>query len=82
MKEVTRTKEEARRFLIQHALNEICEVSDFSKFHTRVFCVFAKLGLSLDAKKDNFLSGSEWSNLAQKDILIKRVEHFLIEHII
>ena len=82
MKNLIHTKEQARAFLIQEALNEINEVIDFSKFYTRVFCVFAKYGLLLDAKEEDFLSGVEWSNPACREILIKRVKQFLIKNIV
>jgi len=36
------TIEQAREFLKDEALKEISEVSDFTRFHTRVFCVIAK----------------------------------------
>ena len=46
--------EEARKFLLQHALSEIEEPADFSKFYTRVFCVFAKYGLLMKTKEEMF----------------------------
>lgn len=82
MKNIIHTKEQAREFLIQEALNEINENSDFSKFNSDVFCVLAKYGLNLKAEGENFFSGDEWSNPSQRDILIKRVEQFLIKNII
>ena len=81
MNHISHTKEQARRFLIQHALNEICENSDFSKFYRSVFCVIAKYGLQLEAKEGELFSGDEWSNPACREILIKRVEQFLIKYI-
>ena len=75
------TKEQAREFLKQEALKEICEKSDFAQFPTRVFCVIAKYALQLNAKKENLLSGDEWSNPACRKMLIKRVELFLDKHI-
>ena len=71
------TKEQAREFLKQEMLKEICNVSDFTRFHTRVYYVIAKYGLQLKAKEEGFFSGVEWSNPACRDILIKKVEQFL-----
>ena len=82
MKNVIHTKEQAREFLIQEALNEINENSDFAKFNREVFCVLAKYGLNLKAKEENFLSGDEWSNPACRGVLVKRVEQFLKKNII
>ena len=75
------TVEQAREFLRQEALNEICSVSDYDKFHDQVFCVFAKYGLQLTAKERCFFSGDEWSNPDYRDELIKRVKQFLDKHI-
>ena len=82
MKNVIQTKEQAREFLVQNALDEINENTNFSKFYTKVFCVFAKYGLLLEAKEESFLSGDEWSNPVRREYLIKRVEQFLKKHII
>jgi len=78
---INHTKEQARESLIWDALREISELSDFTRFHTRVFCVIAKYGLQLEAKEEGLLSGAEWSNLTSKDIMMKRVEQFLDKHI-
>jgi len=75
------TKEQAREFLKQEALNEINDNADFTQFQGHIFCVIAKNGLQLEAKKENLLSGDEWSNLAFKEILLKKVEQFLDAHI-
>jgi len=81
MSKIIHTKEEARNFLVQNALNEIFEVTDFSKFYTKVFCVFANYGLLMKAKEEDFFSGDEWSSPSQRENLIKRVEQFLVKHI-
>ncbi|TES96001.1 MAG: hypothetical protein E3J90_08875 [Promethearchaeota archaeon] len=75
------TKEQAREFLKQEALKEIHEITDFNRFHTRVFCVIAKYGFQLIAKEEGLLSGDEWSNPSCREKLVKRVERFLDKHI-
>jgi len=75
------TKEQAREFLKQEALKEICQITDFTQFYTRVFCVIAKYGFQLEAKEEGLLMGDEWSNPECKDVLVKRVELFLDKHI-
>ena len=74
-------KEQAREFLIQHALNEIRDNSDFNTFHRRAFCVITKHGFQLETKEEGLLIGDEWSNPACKDVLVKKVERFLDKHI-
>ncbi len=75
------TKEQAREFLKREALKEISKVSDFTRFHTRVFCVIAKYGLQLEAKEEGLLAGNEWSSPASKEILMEKVIQFLDRHI-
>ena len=60
---------------------QISEISDFTRFQTRAFCVIAKYGLQLDAKKEELFSGDEWSNKDCKEELIKKMKHFLDKHI-
>ena len=81
MSNIQHTKEEAREFLKQEALNEICSISDYRKFRDRVFCVFAKYGLQLAAKDENFFSGDDWTNPDSRDALIKKVKRFLDKHV-
>ncbi|MBY9016838.1 MAG: hypothetical protein KGD68_14205 [Candidatus Lokiarchaeota archaeon] len=81
MSKIHYTKEEAREFLRKEALSEICSVSDFNKFHDQVFCVFAKYGLQLEAKKEEFFSGEEWRKPECRDALIEKVKQFLDKHI-
>ena len=75
------TKEQAREFLKQHALNEISDITDFTRFHTRVYYIVAKYGLQVKAKEDQFFSGDEWDNPACKAALIKKTEQFLDRYI-
>lgn len=82
MKNRIHTKEQARIFLVQNELNEIIEINDFSKFYRKVFCVFANYGFLLNAKREDFLSGDEWSNPDCREVLVKRVKQFLIKHIV
>ena len=75
------TIQQAREFLKQEALKEISEISDFTRFQIRAFCVIAKYGLQLDAKKEQLFSGDEWSNPECKNFLLKNIELFLDKHI-
>ena len=75
------TKEQAREFLKNEALKEISDGSDFTLFQTLAFCVIAKYGLQLDAKKEELFSGDEWSNPDSRKILIKKIEQFLDTYI-
>lgn len=77
MNKNSHTKEQARQFLIQEALNEICDITDFTKFYTHTYYIVAKYGLQLEAKEDGLFSGDDWRNPARREVLIKKVEQFL-----
>jgi len=76
------TKEQARAFLRNEALKEITAISDFSYFHTQVFCVFAKYGLLSTARQEELLYGDEWSDPDCKDFLLQKIKGFLDKHIV
>lgn len=76
------TKEQARAFLRREALKEITAFSDYSRFFTRVFCVFAKYGLLSTARQEELLSGDEWNDPDCKDFLLQKIKGFLDKHIV
>lgn len=75
------TKEQARQFLKQKAINEIYDISDFTNFYRRAYNIVAKYGLQLKAKEEELFSGDEWRNPARRDALVKRIEQFLNKYI-
>ena len=75
------SKEQTREFLKQEALKEIKSCKDFTKLHGRTFCVVAKYGLQLEAKKEYLLSGDEWNDISCKNLLVDRIERFFDKHI-
>ena len=81
MNNICHTSEQARQFLKQQALSEICDISDFTNFYRRIYYIVAKYGLQLKAKEEKLFSGEEWHNPTQKNVLIKRMEQFLNKYI-
>lgn len=81
MNKNSHTNEQARQFLIQQAINEICEISDFTRFYIRTYYIIAKYGLQLKAKEVNLFAGDEWNDSGCRDDLVKRIEKFLKIHI-
>ena len=72
---------QARWSLIQHALDEICNVPEYSNFRSNTFCVIAKLGLQLKAKEEELFETGDWHNLDGRDNLTEKIRDFLIQHI-
>ena len=71
----------ARRSLIQHAFDEICNVPKYSNFRSNVFYVIAKLGLQLKAKEEKLFDTNDWYDPGCRDKLTKKMREFLIKHI-
>lgn len=72
---------QARWSLIQHALDEICNVPSYSNFRSNTFYVIAKLGLQLKKREEKLFDTDDWHNPKCRDELIKKIREFLIKHI-
>ena len=73
--------QQARRELIQQALDEICETPEFRNLLSKTYCVLAKFWLHVKAEKENLFKGEEWTNPKCRDEVTKKIEDFLIKHI-
>ena len=73
--------EQAKRELIQQAMDKICEKRDFSDFKRRAYVVLTHLWLHIKVEKENLFKAEEWSNPECRDELRKRIKCFLIKHI-
>ena len=72
---------EARRMMVQGAIDEITNVQNFTKFYQSSFYQIAKFGLQLDAKREKLFASNNWSNPQCKDELIEIIRKFLVRHI-
>ncbi len=72
---------EARKMLIQDAIDEISKVRNFNDFYQRSFYQIAKFGLQIDARKEKLFASDNWSDPHCKDELIERVSKFLVKHL-
>ncbi len=72
---------QARKMLIQDAMDEFIHKKDLRDFSRSAFCAIAKFGLQLDAKREDLFNSEEWSNLECKDELIKKVRKFLVKYL-
>ena len=73
--------EEARKNFIEHALNEIRNIPQFSNFYLHTYYVIAKLGLQRKAKVEEIFETADWNNVKCRDVLFERIKSFLIRHI-
>lgn len=51
---------EARKMMVQDAIDEIIKVQNFNDFYQRSFYQIAKFGLQLDAKKEKLFASDSW----------------------
>jgi len=72
---------QARKRLIEHALNEIRDIPNYSNFFTHTYYVIAKLGLQHKAKAEKIFETTDWNNLECRDAIYERIKYFLIRHI-
>ena len=64
----------------QEILDSIRNAPNYCSFYSHVFNRFAALGLQLKAKKERFFENEDWSNLENRDGLMRKIETFLIEN--
>ena len=72
---------QARWSLIQHALDEICNVPDYSNFHSNTFYLITKIGLQLKAKEEKLFESGDWYSPECCGELIEKVKIFLVKYI-
>ncbi len=76
-----RSVEQARKSLIEHALNEIRNISLYSNFRRSTYYVIAKLGLQRKAKVEGLLDIIDWNDKKCRDAIFVRIKHFLVKYI-
>ncbi len=72
---------EARKMLVQGAMDEIIAVPNFNNLYRRTFYVIAKLGLQPKAKEEKLFATESWANPECKEELIEIIRKFLVKHI-
>ncbi|MHA1988821.1 MAG: hypothetical protein ACW98D_19555 [Promethearchaeota archaeon] len=75
--EKTRLKKE--RF-IQQIFDEICDVPNYTSFHSHAFYKIAYLGLQLKARKEGLFDSGDWSDPKQREFLVGELKKFLIKY--
>ncbi len=73
--------EEAKQEFVEHILNEVCNVPDYSSFYLHIFNIIAKLSLQNKAKEEGLFETGDWVNKGQRNDLIKKVKDFLLKYI-
>ncbi len=76
-----RSAEQARKSLIEHALDEICDIPQYGNFRRSTYYVIAKLGLQRKAKVEELFETADWDNNKCRDDIIERLKHFLFKNI-
>ncbi len=72
---------EARKMMVQSAIDEIIKVQNFSNFYQRSFYQIAKFGLQLKAREEKLFASDNWSDPQCKDELIESIRKFLEKHL-
>ncbi len=72
---------EARKMMVQDAIDEIAKVQNFNDFYQTSFYQIAKFGLQLDARKEKLFASDNWLDPRCKDELIENIRKFLVKHL-
>ena len=73
--------EQARKTLIEIAVNEIRNIPSYSNFYLDNYYVIAKLGLQRKAKVEGFFETADWNNIQCRNAMIERIKSFLTRYI-
>ena len=73
--------DQAKKSLIQQALDDISVVPDYSDFYLHCYHVIAKLGLQLKAREEGLFASEKWSIPECKDELMREIREFLIKRV-
>ncbi len=73
--------EQARKSLIEHALNEIRNIPIYGNFKRGTYYVIAKLGLQRKAKAEELFETADWNNIKCRDAIVERIKRFLVKYI-
>ena len=77
---LNKDSERKRAQFTQKILDSIRNAPKYCSFYSHVFNRFAALGLQGKAKKEGFFENEDWSNLENRDRLMRKIEKFLIEN--
>ena len=72
---------EARKMMVQDAIDEINKVQNFNNFYQTSFYQIAKFGLQLKARKERLFASDNWYDPQCKDELIEIIRNFLVKHL-
>ena len=64
----------------QEILESICNAPKYCSFYSHVFNKIAALGLQHKAKKAKLFENEDWSDLENRDGLMRKIEKFLNEY--
>ncbi len=81
MYEKSEAVKRARRELIQQILDKICKTQNFSELRTTTYVVLMHLWLHIKAEEERLFKGEEWLHPECRNVLLKKIEEFLVRHI-
>ena len=77
---LSKESERNRAQFIQEILDSIRNAPSYCSFYSHVFSRIAALGLQMKAKKERLFEGENWSNLENRDMLMRKIEKFIIKY--
>ncbi|KKM96065.1 hypothetical protein LCGC14_1181930 [marine sediment metagenome] len=77
---LSKDSELKRAQFTQEILDDIRNAPGYCSFYLYVSTTMAALGLQCKAKEAKLFENEDWSNLANKERLMKKIEQFLNEY--
>ncbi|HEC37712.1 hypothetical protein LCGC14_2277680 [marine sediment metagenome] len=77
---LSKDSELKRAQFTQEILDDIRNVPNYCSFYSHVFSRIAALGLQMKAKKERLFENEDWSDLENRDVLMRKIEEFIIKY--
>ena len=77
---LSKETERKRAQFTKEILDSIRNAPAYCSFYSHVFNRLAALGLQRKAKKEGLFENEDWSNLENRDMLLRKIEKFIVKH--
>ena len=77
---LSKETERKRAQFTQEILDSIRNAPAYCSFYSHVFSRIAALGLQRKSKEERLFEDVGWSNLANRDKLMRKIEKFIVKH--
>lgn len=61
-------------------IDSIRNAPKYCSFYSHTFNKIAALGLQMKAKRERLFEDEDWSNIENRDVLMRKIKKFIVKH--